>query len=301
MRIGGITAFRFNNFKILKQQQKSVFKPIFDTVEFQRKYEPIPVYIVRAGNINDRDRYNDVNIAAQKLSTGRYNITSCMNNKVRATSGYFVFRASDVEISEGKLDKQKLEKLYQARMDEGAKEDIPVYVVKIGDISTLKRYDDINLAASALSTNRDNVANCAKGNSKSTNGHFVFLAKDIETLDKKGNPSFNKEKFKALYEKKLEAGSAGKYLPVYVVDTATKKRTRYDNKDIPTEELGLNPTCVSNCLRKRSRTTKGFYIFYAKDIEYLDEHGKIQVDEDKYNAIISPNKANSKVSKARSA
>lgn len=122
-----------------------------------------PVYVV-AIDRSKINRYDGINQAAQGLSTGRAAILNCLNGKIRMTSHCFVLDAKSVEkpSKDGKmeLDEEKFEIEFQKRLailKENSPSHTPVYIARIDDIKAIKRFDDINFAATFISTSRDNV------------------------------------------------------------------------------------------------------------------------------------------------
>lgn len=171
----------------------------------------VPVYVV-ATDKSKRKRYDGINLAAQGLSTSRTAILNCLSGKRRMTSHSFVIAAESVENTKEdgsfELDEDKFEIEFQKRLailNENAPVATPVYIAKIDDIKQVKRFDDINLAASFISTNRDNIVSCLKGRSRRTGEYFVFLASDIEEIQEDGSIKPNGKKYRKLYQEKLEA------------------------------------------------------------------------------------------------
>lgn len=212
---------RKQDFTPAQNQNLNNFKPQFnllktDTVSFSsRVYEKIPVYVTPIDG-STITRYDDINIAANRISTSRDNIQNQLKGKSRKTDGHFIFYAKDIdlldengnpvldEFGQPKMDKEKFDKLYQEKLSKLKRTSAAIYIISIDGVESY-RFDNPNLAADKLSVGVNSVLNQMNDRKKSVRGFFVIKAQDVEKPNKEGKIELNEELFDKIYQAKLEA------------------------------------------------------------------------------------------------
>lgn len=212
---------RKQNFTLTQNQTLADFKPKFnslktDTVSFlARAYEKIPVYVTPIDG-SEIARYDDINIAANRISTSRDNIQNQLKGKSRKTDGRFIFYAKDIDLldengnpvldenGQPKMDKEKFDKLYREKLDKLKHKTTAVYIVSI-DGTESDRFDSPDLAADKLTVGVNSVLNQMNNRRKSVKGFFIIKAQDVEKRNQEGNFDLDEALFDKIYQAKLEA------------------------------------------------------------------------------------------------
>ncbi len=272
MKINGIinNFIRYNNPSKQKTIKTNNNKNSKELINFTRN--KIPVYVIDKNG--DYKRYNSETEAAAAIGVTMNSVSSVLSYKSIKTKGFSIEKATKLEKKnkDGSitLDTNKIKEIAKNINDS-------IYVVdKKGNY---KKFSSRKEAMEAIGCSYGAITHILRGNygAKTIKGYSVIEARELETKDKKGNITVNKEKIKELI-KNLNKG--------YYTIAPDGKYQKYSSQVELAQSFGVNQSLVCQVLNGRIKTLKGYRIIRASDIETFDKNNNLIIDNKKLNKIL---------------
>lgn len=242
-----------------------------------------PLYSIdNEGNYN---KHLSLKEAGRTVGADAASIGACLSGKRCTAGGYMFVSADEIETVDKNgnvtVDEKKLnDKIFAIRelkaKDPNEVNKRPIY--SIDRDGNYQKYMSVSAVARALGGSGTNIVKCLKGNQKTSCGVGFMYADDLERVGTNGKISINKWKLNAKV-KELSAvfDSQPKIRPFYSVDEEGKY-IKFEQRSEAGNVLGIDTTHINQCLNKERSTTAGYAFFYADEVEYIDEQGKISVN-----------------------
>ncbi len=266
-----------NGYTVIKASEAETLDDKGETVIDVEKIEKIArnidkrIYIISKEGVYRQ--CSNQSEAAQIIGTDPSNVSAVLNNRSRTIKGFFVIKASDIETKdkEGRIvtDEKKLSEIMK-NLDKN------IYV--FNQYGEYKKFASRKEAAQFIGCNICSIGQVLNGSAKTINGYSIVRASEVEERNQAGTIKVDEEKIKEL-SKKINRG-------VYVIsqDGTYKK---YSTPKETSRALNISAKSIINVLAHKAKTTGGFRMVRAADIETLDNNGNVAVDEEKLREILS--------------
>lgn len=227
--------------------------------QIQNRYLPSAFYVMDR-TFAYKKCFSQMHVA-NALGVDHRVVYKCLTGKQKMLNGLVFAYAKEIEIK-NKRGKTVLNT--DILKDKFKKEDTAIYSVdKLGRCQKFKNSDEV--VEKLPNITKPILLHCLLGKQDATSEYAFFRSKDIEIK----NPDYTIELDKAkINEAKLNIISKA----VYLVG-ADGKYTRYNSQAEAARAIGVRISQISACLSGKRKTTAGYLVFYAKDIETYYQNG----------------------------
>ncbi len=253
----------------IRQNQNNITKPFF-------KGKKNPVYVIDSyGNYM---RLDSQNIAARVFGALKNSISQVVAGSRKKTAGLIFVPASKIEKYEGDTaDFDTIQEIIKNAEKDNKKESI--YAFRYD--GSYKKYKSRNEVSEVLGVKSSKIKYTEK-NVKDLNGYIFIPAKNVEEKDEDGNISLNKSKVESI----LNEAFTKRKKPIYVISEDGNYKT-FANQQEAGEYLGVSYQSINYAIGGDLKTVSGKVVAGAGKVETRLEGGKVIVDSDKIEKLLT--------------
>jgi len=224
-------------------------------------------------------KFKNVKEATEKLGINSSSISQSAASE-RAVKNYVFTKAFNIEKRDEEGNVQ-IDKAKHLELMQNAISSKSLYVIDTQN-GTCERYDNQNDAAQALNIASSNMS-VYMAHKATTPEPYIFLrAKDVETVDEKGQITLNKDSLITLLNEALKEKKT-----IFAVNPDGSYKV-YPSKYQTALALGVSYKRTERAIDK-SIPIDGRILLKAQDAQYFDENLRLCVDEDKIRSLAEEN------------
>ena len=231
-----------------------------------------------------RKRFDTQSKAADKLNIRQPCISRAVNNDDGyGKAGKYIFiDASIVET----IDKNGKRHPRKAKINKIIQQFTPTseayYAVNKDDPDDYMFFNSRDEALQGLKTTPANFKKHVSGKTKNIMGRIIIPADKVESIDKNGEKILDKQQIVQKKKKKKPETQAN---PLYIYNT-DRELVPYLNQAQAAKSLGRTKQAISERLKRGHLNVDGNILIKARDIEYTNKNGKIEIDHEKLKRIL---------------